>query len=222
MGVINLNLGIKMNNITEVSLEEQVVDLLVGDDQDSSLIYEIEVMRSFAVANELDSQKMLAVISPVFTKKVPTYLDGAFLRLEEYTLNPEPDTYVSVYINEDEAFLDISHCQFDELEIYLPYNLINELGKDYRPKYSDSGVYCQPVDPIKAVQLFKNQNHKDEIIELNVNNYLRDMESLFDCLNKYIKQGLTDAEIIAAFDAIANEPIDNKVEETLSAPKPRP
>lgn len=211
---------------------EHVANLLLGgdgavydgDDEESVLAFEqeflsdIETLRAFAVANELDIQKIIAAIAPYYTNKIPADLEHSFSRLESTAL--ERDTYVSVYIDEEEASLvlwcckneDGSQVAFDDL--YLPYESIREFGEDYRPKYSAEVVYGQSVDPMKAVKLYNS--HKAEIIELNIKNSLRDVEALFGYLVKYIKDGLTSQEIIEALDSLGSESADNEVESSES------
>jgi hypothetical protein len=204
---------------------ENIANLLLGgggaiimdDDEASLLAYEqkllsdIQSLRVFAEANELDSKKIVDAIEPYYTKQIPEDLEHAFSRLEIVAM--EHETYVSVYIDETEASLvlwcckdaDGSQVKFDD--VYLPYHSVSDLGADYRPKYSNSIIYGQSVDPMNAVRLYNN--HKAEIVELNINNCLRDIECLFEYLVKYIKQGLSDVEIAKALDNIDSE-LDNE------------
>lgn len=218
---------------------EHVVNLLLGgdifvniDDEESILASEqkfmsdVETLRAFAVANDQDTQKIIAAIAPYYTNKIPADLDHSFSRLEATAM--DRDTYVSVYIDEDEATLVLWCCKnedgtqvsFDD--VYLPYHSIHEFGEDYRPKYSGDIVYGQSVDPIKAVRLYNN--YKTEITELNINNGLRDIECLFGYLVKYIKDGLTSAEIVVALDSLDSESMDSEVEvsASIAAPTPMP
>jgi hypothetical protein len=211
----------------EVSAE-QISNLLLGggdsysmDDEESVSAYkqklfaDIKTLRIFAEANELDSQKIVAAITPYYVNKITTDLDHSFERLEAVAM--ERDTYVSTYIDENEASLvlwcckeaDGSQVSFDDIS--LPYHTTSQLGEDYRPKYSDTVVYGQSVDPMKAVKLYND--NKAEIVELNIYNCLRDVGCLFDYLIKYIKNGLNDEEIVVALENLdAEEELDNDVE----------
>ncbi len=236
-----------MNNVptTEPSISsmaaglspQHVTNLLFGgaimtwsDEEESIRLYEqtvlalIEQLRGFVVANDLDLQKIMAMLTPCFNEQISEDLEQSFSRLEATAL--EHDTSVSIYTNESEITMVLWCCKNEDGtqvrydDIYLPYNSLQDLGEDYCPKYLDTFLGGQRVAPIKAVRLY--QNHKAEITDLNVKNSLRDFEEFFKYLIEYINLGLTNEEIVEALDNIDADTPELEVENTSNAPTPAP
>jgi len=217
-----------MNNTSTGTSAEYIANLLLNSDDaswenDESLLAITESVRGFAIANGLDSQNMINALEPEYAKQISTALDHTFSRLVEITAT-DPAADVSAYIDADEAVLYLSRCKDADgtpvkfEEIFLPMNSINELGANIRPKYDNMRVYGLQVEPINAVKLYNN--HKAEIIELNINTYLRDIQPMFDYFIGFIKTGLNNQEIIAAFDALDSDTDDNDAEHAAYAPSP--
>lgn len=217
MSNISTNPLLFSNPYSDASVE-YLAKMLLGEhefysEREDVFLARIELLRGFAIAKGLDSQNMISAITPHYTKLIPTIIEHVFSRLEILGHDAE----VSVYVGEYEANLFLWSCKeadgYSDVnfrEVYLPYDLINDLGENYYPSYSGLTTYGKSIETVNIIRFYNS--HRHEVIEANISAYLEELKLLFDYFVSYVKKGLTNKKIIEALDAADFEPLDNEVD----------